>query len=88
MKYIDAVVNPSEMVGVVAAQSIGEPSTQLTLNTFHLSGVASASKAVRGVPRIKELLSVSKNMKAPSCTIHLKDSVKSYSNAEMAKNTI
>jgi|TARA_Y100000389_G_scaffold204550_1_gene257922 DNA-directed RNA polymerase II subunit RPB1 len=88
MKYRDAIVNPSEMVGVVAAQSIGEPSTQLTLNTFHLSGVASASKAVRGVPRIKELLSVSKNMKAPSCTIHLNDKVTSYQGAEMAKNTI
>jgi len=88
MKYQEAVVNPSEMVGVVAAQSIGEPSTQLTLNTFHLSGVASASKAVRGVPRIKELLSVSKNMKAPSCTIHLKDDITSYSGAEMVKNTI
>jgi len=72
VKFYDALAPPSEMVGVVAAQSIGEPCTQLTLNTFHLSGVASASKAVRGVPRIKELLSVSKNMKAPSCTIYMK----------------
>ena len=47
--------------------------TQLTLNTFHSSGISSASKAVRGVPRIKELLSVTKNIKAPSMTIHLKD---------------
>lgn len=75
-KFYDAIAPPSEMVGVVAAQSIGEPCTQLTLNTFHLSGVASASKAVRGVPRIKELLSVSKNMKAPSCMIYLKEEVK------------
>ncbi len=42
-----------------------------TLNTFHLSGVSSASKAVRGVPRIKELLSVTKNIKAPALTIHV-----------------
>ena len=41
-------------------------------DTFHLSGVSSASKAVRGVPRIKELLSVTKNMKAPSLTIYVK----------------
>ena len=75
-KFYDAIAPPSEMVGVVAAQSIGEPCTQLTLNTFHLSGVASASKAVRGVPRIKELLSVSKNMKAPSCVVYLKDEIK------------
>lgn len=44
-----------------------------TLNTFHLSGVASASKAVRGVPRMKELMSVTKNIKTPSMNIHLKD---------------
>ena len=87
-KYYEALVHPSEMVGVVAAQSIGEPSTQLTLNTFHLSGVASASKAVRGVPRIKELLSVSKNIKAPSCTIYLTDDIKSWKQANVARYSI
>ena len=71
--FYKSLVHPSELVGVVSAQSIGEPTTQLTLNTFHLSGVASASKGVRGVPRIKELLSVSKNIKSPSLTIHLVD---------------
>ena len=44
-----------------------------TLNTFHLSGVASASKAVRGVPRMKELMSVTKNIKTPAMNIFLKD---------------
>lgn len=87
-RYLEALVHPSDMVGVVAAQSIGEPSTQLTLNTFHLSGVASASKAVRGVPRIKELLSVSKNIKAPSCTIYLNDKVKNYIDATVARYSI
>lgn len=72
MAFYSSIAPPSEMVGVVAAQSIGEPCTQLTLNTFHQAGVASASKAVRGVPRMKELLSVSKNIKAPSCSIFLK----------------
>ena len=57
-------------------------------DTFHLSGVASASKAVRGVPRIKELLSVSKNMKAPSCTIYLNDKVKNYNDAKKARYSI
>jgi DNA-directed RNA polymerase II subunit RPB1 len=37
MKYKQALVHPGEMVGVIAGQSIGEPTTQLTLNTFHLS---------------------------------------------------
>jgi DNA-directed RNA polymerase II subunit RPB1 len=72
MRFFDSIVNPSEMVGVVAAQSIGEPATQMTLNTFHLSGVSSASKAVRGVPRIEELTRVTKNVKAPSMTIFIK----------------
>lgn len=68
-KFREAIIQPSEMVGVIAAQSIGEPATQLTLNTFHNSGIASASKAVRGVPRLKELLSATKNMKSPSMII-------------------
>jgi DNA-directed RNA polymerase II subunit RPB1 len=72
-RFYDSIAHPSEMVGVVAAQSIGEPATQMTLNTFHLSGVASASKAVRGVPRMKELMSVTKNIKTPSMNIFLKD---------------
>ena len=89
VSFYEAIAPPSEMVGVVAAQSIGEPCTQLTLNTFHLSGVASASKAVRGVPRIKELLSVSKNMKAPSCVVYMKKEYSSeFSNAEHLQNSI
>lgn len=90
MRFYEAIAPPSEMVGVVAAQSIGEPCTQLTLNTFHLSGVASASKSVRGVPRIKELLSVSKNMKAPSCTIYMKPEyhTDSFKNAQHLLNAI
>jgi len=87
--FYKSLVNPSELVGVVAAQSIGEPTTQLTLNTFHLSGVASASKAVRGVPRIKELLSISKKIKSPSITIHLKEEYAStIAKAEEAKSYI
>lgn len=70
-QFLKAISNPSEMVGVVAAQSIGEPTTQLTLNTFHLSGVASARKGIQGVPRIKELLSISKNIKSPMLKIYL-----------------
>jgi DNA-directed RNA polymerase II subunit RPB1 len=60
------------MVGMIAAQSIGEPTTQMTLNTFHFAGVASKSNATRGVPRVEEILSLSENPKKPSVTIHLK----------------
>ena len=56
---------------MVGAQSIGEPTTQMTLNTFHFAGVASKSNVTRGVPRIEEILSLSENPKNPSCTIFL-----------------
>ena len=72
LKYKQSVVHPGEMVGVIAGQSIGEPTTQLTLNTFHLAGVASKSNVTRGVPRIEEILRLTKNPKNPSMTIHLK----------------
>ena len=69
--YKKSIISPGEMVGMIAAQSIGEPTTQLTLNTFHFAGVASKSNVTRGVPRIEEILSLSENPKNPSCTIYL-----------------
>ena len=69
--YKQAVVAPGEMVGMIAAQSIGEPTTQMTLNTFHFAGVASKSNVTRGVPRIEEILSLSANPKNPSCTVYM-----------------
>tara|TARA_B110000285_G_scaffold31054_2_gene31959 strand:- start:1920 stop:6449 length:4530 start_codon:yes stop_codon:yes gene_type:complete len=69
--YKNAIVAPGEMVGMIAAQSIGEPTTQMTLNTFHFAGVASKSNVTRGVPRIEEILSLSDNPKNPSVTICL-----------------
>lgn len=72
LKHKEALVHPGEMVGVISGQSIGEPTTQLTLNTFHLSGVASKSNVTRGVPRIEEILRLTKNPKNPSLTVHLK----------------
>ena len=71
-KYKQSIVHPGEMVGVIAGQSIGEPTTQMTLNTFHMAGVGSKSNVTRGVPRIEELLRLTKNPKNPSLTIHMK----------------
>ncbi len=68
---------PGELVGIVAAQSIGEPATQMTLNTFHQAGVASKSAMTRGVPRLKELLKVTKKPKATSLTVYLKQPFRS-----------
>tara|TARA_Y100000768_G_C23989935_1_gene691691 strand:- start:3020 stop:7537 length:4518 start_codon:yes stop_codon:yes gene_type:complete len=71
LSYKSSIIAPGEMVGMIGAQSIGEPTTQMTLNTFHFAGVASKSNVTRGVPRIEEILSLSENPKNPSCTVHL-----------------
>ena len=73
VNFKKAIVAPGEMVGMIAAQSIGEPTTQLTLNTFHHSGISSKSNVTRGVPRIEEILSLSKSAKNPSVVVHLKE---------------
>ena len=73
LQYKKSIVAPGEMVGMVSAQSIGEPTTQLTLNTFHSAGIASKSNATRGVPRIEEILSLSENPKNPSITVYFKE---------------
>lgn len=51
-----ALVEPNQPVGVIAAQSLGEPGTQLTLDTKHGSGVAGSGAIARGLPRVEELL--------------------------------
>jgi DNA-directed RNA polymerase II subunit RPB1 len=75
LRFMKSLVHPGEMVGIIAAQSIGELSTQQTLDSFHSSGTAAAVKATSGVPRLKELLSVSKNIKTPSLLICLKPDI-------------
>ncbi|WBW71077.1 RNA polymerase II large subunit Rpb1 [Schizosaccharomyces osmophilus] len=82
-RFQQAVVSPGEMVGTLAAQSIGEPATQMTLNTFHYAGVSSKNVTL-GVPRLKEILNVAKNIKTPSLTIYLSPHV--ASNMDLAKN--
>ena len=69
--YKLAIVTPGEMVGMIAAQSMGEVSTQMTLNTFHFAGVSSKSNVTRGVPRLEEILALSDTPKNPSLTIYL-----------------
>ena len=72
-RYIEALVNPGESIGTISAQSIGEPATQMTLNTFHFAGIGAKSDVVRGVPRLKEIISASRNIKSPSLSIYLKE---------------
>jgi len=69
--FLKSRIEPGDMVGVIAAQSIGEPATQLTLNTFHFAGVGQKSNVTRGVPRINELLNLTHSPKTQSLTIAL-----------------
>jgi DNA-directed RNA polymerase I subunit RPA1 len=55
MKYLYSLIQPGENVGTLAAQSVGEPSTQMTLNTFHLAGHG-AKNVTLGIPRLREIL--------------------------------
>ena len=71
-RFSRAFASPGEMVGVLAAQSIGEPATQMTLNTFHYAGVSSKNVTL-GVPRLKEILNVAKNLKTPTMSVYLAD---------------
>jgi DNA-directed RNA polymerase II subunit RPB1 len=69
-KFRQSIAHPGEMVGAIAAQSIGEPATQMTLNTFHYAGVSSKNVTL-GVPRLKEIINVAKQTKTPSVTVYL-----------------
>ncbi|CAG5111359.1 Oidioi.mRNA.OKI2018_I69.chr2.g5675.t1.cds [Oikopleura dioica] len=69
-KFNAAITHPGEMIGALAAQSLGEPATQMTLNTFHYAGV-SAKNVTLGVPRLNELINITKKPKTPSVTIFL-----------------
>lgn len=51
-------VNIGTAVGIIAAQSIGEPGTQLTMRTFHTGGIAATGDITQGLPRVEELFEV------------------------------
>ena len=83
-RYMKSRVHPGEMVGTLAAQSVGEPTTQLTLNTFHSAGTSKAN-ATAGVPRIMELLGASPNPKTPVNTIYLDASIAGSQDSALIK---
>ncbi|XP_049853446.1 DNA-directed RNA polymerase II subunit RPB1 [Schistocerca gregaria] len=84
-RFQQAQCSPGEMVGALAAQSLGEPATQMTLNTFHFAGVSSKNVTL-GVPRLKEIINISKKPKAPSLTVFLTGAA--ARDAEKAKNVL
>lgn len=86
LTILKAKVEPGENVGVLAAQSIGQPTTQMTLNTFHRAGMGSkiSSKLTGELPRLKEIISATANIKTPYIQIFLNDNVKN--DEKIAKN--
>jgi DNA-directed RNA polymerase beta' subunit len=80
--YKEAIAQPGEMVGIIAAQTIGEMGTQMTLDSFHVSGTAAAVKATSGVPRLKEILSATKKTKTPTLIIYMKEDISTIVNPE------
>ncbi|MDO8741301.1 MAG: DNA-directed RNA polymerase subunit A'' [Candidatus Woesearchaeota archaeon] len=71
-EYINAQVEPGDSVGLISAESIGEPGTQMTLNTFHFAGVAEMNVTM-GLPRIIEIFDGRKEISTPMMEIHLKE---------------
>jgi len=69
-RYIDTRVDPLDPVGTVSAQSIGEPGTQMTMNTFHYAGVAEID-VTQGLPRLIELVDARKTPDTPMMTVYL-----------------
>ncbi|MCD6084810.1 MAG: DNA-directed RNA polymerase subunit A'', partial [Desulfurococcales archaeon] len=68
--YMESLVEPGEPVGTVAAQSIGEPGTQMTLRTFHYAGVRELNVTL-GLPRLIELVDARRTPETPMMEIHL-----------------
>jgi len=72
-RYDKAKIDPGESIGVITAESFGEPSTQMTLNVFHFAGVAEVSVTV-GLPRLIEIFDARKQPSTPMMEVYLKAS--------------
>src|SRR3989338_6522978 len=69
-EYVNSKIDAGESVGLIAAESIGEPGTQMTLNTFHFAGVAEMNITM-GLPRIIEILDGRSTLATPMMEIYL-----------------
>ncbi|MBN1377361.1 DNA-directed RNA polymerase subunit A'' [Candidatus Woesearchaeota archaeon] len=83
-EYKKTLTDPGEFVGLIGAESIGEPGTQMTLNTFHFAGVAEMN-VTTGLPRLIEVLDARKTIKTKMMDIYLE---KPYSNGENIEKII
>jgi len=79
--YLNSRFEPGEAIGILAAQSISEPATQLTMRTYHLAGVAGI-KVTFGLPRLIEIFDAKRNIETPMMTIYLKKEYNTKEDAE------
>ncbi|KAF5014440.1 hypothetical protein F66182_14580, partial [Fusarium sp. NRRL 66182] len=85
MKYLNSVIDPGDAVGIVAGQSIGSQTTQMTLNTFHLAG-HSAKNVTLGVPRLREIvMTASKKPMTPTMTVEVIEELSEEKGRSFAK---
>lgn len=74
-KYQNRKIDPKESVGIVGAQSIGEPGTQMTMKTFHYAGVAEIG-VTQGLPRMIEIVDARKVPSTPTMEVHIEEDIK------------
>ncbi|XP_054647191.1 DNA-directed RNA polymerase I subunit RPA1 isoform X2 [Dunckerocampus dactyliophorus] len=87
-KWQRSLCDPGEAVGLLAAQSIGEPSTQMTLNTFHFAGRGEMNVTL-GIPRLREILMVaSSNIKTPMMSIPVLNNKKALKRAQKLRRKL
>ena len=86
-EYNTMQVEPGECVGIISAESIGEPGTQMTLNTFHFAGV-SEMNVTTGLPRIIEVLDGSQSLRTPMMEIYLQAPYKNGTEIKKAAQLI
>lgn len=87
-KWQRALCDPGEAVGLLAAQSIGEPSTQMTLNTFHFAGRGEMNVTL-GIPRLREILMVaSANIKTPMMSVPVLNTKRALKKAKILKKML
>ncbi|XP_041931278.1 DNA-directed RNA polymerase I subunit RPA1 [Alosa sapidissima] len=88
MKWQRALCDPGEAVGLLAAQSIGEPSTQMTLNTFHFAGRGEMNVTL-GIPRLREILMIaSSKIKTPMMSIPVLNTKKALKRVKVLKKKL
>ncbi|XP_074052840.1 DNA-directed RNA polymerase I subunit RPA1 [Macrotis lagotis] len=88
LKWQRALCDPGEAVGLLAAQSIGEPSTQMTLNTFHFAGRGEMNVTL-GIPRLREILMVaSSNIKTPMMSVPVLNTKKALKRVKTLKKQL